>query len=60
MLKEVDVTILIIISLLKFSRHLEMHLGALSTHTQAATAIPTSSSYKTRILMGKGQIFRKN
>lgn len=58
-LKEVDVTILIIISLMKFSNPLAMHLGALITHNQPGSAGPTSSSNETRILMDKGQTLRE-
>lgn len=59
MLKEVDVTILIIISLMKFFSPLAMHLDVLITHTQSGTAVPMFSSYETRILMAKGQILRE-
>lgn len=56
MLKEVDVAILIIISLRKFSSPLAMHLDTLITYSQRGTAVSIFSSYETRILMAKGQI----
>lgn len=56
---EVVVTILIIISLL-FSSPLAMHLSALITHIQPATAVSTCSFYETRILMSNGRYWEKN
>lgn len=55
MLEVVVVTILIIISLLVFSSPLAMHLSALITHIQPATAVSTYSFYETRILMSNGR-----
>ena len=52
-LKEVDVTILIIISLLKFFSLLPMSLGALITHTKPAVVVSTSNYYEIWILMSK-------